>query len=180
MLFRPKANATLADVVRGFREEFSTNPKVAAKGTRDLTRDAVFYGLAQVSRTTPAAVTRRLTRGSYYLVDLGRYPAVPLHPTTLTVRRCGCADHRPPAFSATVSLTTADRFVTPGTLPAKGTIRVRNFSDTLHFVALMRVKAGTTDTQVQQYFDSGAQGPPPFAERGPGVGPPSTRHRERR
>ena len=170
VLFRPKAHATLADVVRGFREEFSTNPEVAAKGTRDLTRDAVFYGLAQVSRTTPATVTRRLTRGSYYLVDLGRYPAVPLHPTALTVRRCGCAHHRPPAFSATVSLTSADRFVTPGTLPARGTIRVSNLTDTVHFMGLMRVKKGTTDAQVQQYFGSGAQGPPPFAEKGPGVG----------
>ena len=71
----PKAGATLADVVQGFQEEFSTNPKVAAKGTRDLTRDAWFFGLAQVSRTTPATVTRRLRRGSYYLLDLGRYPA---------------------------------------------------------------------------------------------------------
>ena len=120
VLFRPKATPPWPTWCGASGEEFSTNPKVAAKGTRDLTRDAVFYGLAQVSRTTPATVTRRLTRGSYYLVDLGRYPAVPLHPTALTVRRCGCAHHRPPAFSATVSLTSADRFVTPGTLPARG------------------------------------------------------------
>ena len=82
----------------------------------------------------------------------------------------GATHHRPPAYSATVKVTSSDRFVTPGTLAAKGTVRVRNASDTLHFMALMRVKKGTTAAQVQTYFDSGAQGPPPFAQTGPGVG----------
>ena len=159
VLFRPKANATLADVVLGFREEFSTNPKVAAKGTRDLTRDATFFGLALVSRTTPATVTRRLTRGSYYLIDLGNYPAVPLHATALTVRRSGSPHHRPPAYSATVTLTSADRYVTPGTLPARGTVRVRNLSDTLHFMDLMRVKKGTTDAAGPAVLRLGRPGP---------------------
>jgi hypothetical protein len=63
-----------------------------------------------------------------------------------------------------------DRYVTPATLPAGGTVRVSNVSDTPHFMQLMRVRKGTTDGQVQKYFDSGAQGPPPFAEKGPGVG----------
>ena len=90
--------------------------------------------------------------------------------TRLTARWAGATHHRPPAYSATVKLTSSDRFVTPGTLAAKGTVRVRNVSDTLHFMALMRVKKGTTDAQVQKYFASGAQGPPPFAQPGPGVG----------
>jgi hypothetical protein len=170
VLFRPKAHATLANVLNGFKEEFSTNPKVSAKGTRDLTRDAWFSGLAQVEKSSPATVTQYLKTGSYYLFDLSRYPAVPLHVTRLTVRWAGATHHRPPAYSATVKLTSSDRFATPGTLAAKGTVRVRNVSDTLHFMALMRVKKGTTDAQVQKYFDSGAQGPPPFAQTGPGVG----------
>jgi hypothetical protein len=170
VLFRPKAHATVSNVLSGFKEEFSTDPKVSAKGTRDLTRDAWFAGLALVGRNSPATVTQYLKTGSYYLIDLGSYPAVALHVTTLTVRWAGATHHRPPAYSATVRLTSSDRFVTPGTLAAKGTVRVRNTSDTLHFMALMRVKKGTTDAQVQKYFDSGAQGPPPFAQKGPGVG----------
>jgi hypothetical protein len=63
-----------------------------------------------------------------------------------------------------------DRYVTPATLPAGGTVRVSNVSDTPHFMQLMRVRKGTTDSQVQKYLDSGAQGPPPLAEKGPGVG----------
>jgi hypothetical protein len=170
VLFRPKAHATLANVLNGFKEEFSTNPKVSAKGTRDLTRDAWFSGLAQVERSSPATVTQYMKRGSYYLLDLARYPAVALHVTRLDVRWAGATHHRPPAYSATVQLTSSDRFETPGTLAAKGTVRVRNVSDTLHFMALMRVRTGTTDAQVQKYFDSGTQGPPPFAQKGPGVG----------
>ena len=170
VLLQPKAHATLANVLTGFKEEFSTDPKVSAKGTRDLNRDARFCGLAQVERSSPATVTQYLKKGSYYLFDLSRYPAVALHVTRLTVRWAGATHHRPPAYSATVKLTSSDRFVTPGTLVAKGTVRVRNVSDTVHFMALMRVKKGTTAAQVQTYFDSGAQGPPPFAQAGPGVG----------
>jgi len=170
VLFRPKSHATVANVLNGFKEEFSTNPKVSAKGTRDLTRDAWFSGLALVGKTSPATVKQYLKQGSYYAIDLSRYPTVALRPTRLTVRSAGATHHRPPAYSATVTLTTSDRFVTPGTLAAKGTVRVRNTSDTLHFMELMRVSKGTTDAQVQKYFDSGAQGPPPFAQKGPGVG----------
>ena len=170
VLFRPRSHATVATVLNGFKEEFSTNPTVSAKGTRDLTRDAWFAGLALVGKDSPATVTQYLKTGSYYVIDLGRYPAVALHVTALTVRWAGATHHRPPAYGATVRLTSSDRFVTPATLAAKGTVRVRNTSDTLHFMALMRVKKGTTDAQVQKYFDSGAQGPPPFAQQGPSVG----------
>src|SRR3954465_5936332 len=49
-------------------------------------------------------------------------------------------------------------------------MRGRRVSGPLHFMALMRVRTGTLDSQVQKYFDSGTQGPPPFAQKGPGVG----------
>ena len=66
-----------------------------------------------------------------------------------------------------VSATSADRFIAPRYWPHEGTYTFRNTSDTLHFMALQPVKDGTTDAQVQAYFDSGVQNPPPFAKMGP-------------
>lgn len=92
--------------------------------------------------------------------------------TTLTVQRHGgyrpAAVHR--AASATVKMTSTDRFKVRGSMPARCTIRVVNASDTLHFVSFQRVRKGTTDRQVQQYFASGNQAPPPWAVQGPEMG----------
>jgi hypothetical protein len=67
-------------------------------------------------------------------------------------------------------MTSADTFVSPRRLPARGTVTVKNVSDTLHFMSMGRVKKGTTDKMVQEYFDSGVQEDPPFLEEGPSVG----------
>lgn len=66
-LFRVKHGHTLAQVLAAFKEEF--NPKTGAKGTRDLRRDAVFRGLADIQGTAEA-VTEHLGAGTYYAVDL--------------------------------------------------------------------------------------------------------------
>ena len=66
--------------------------------------------------------------------------------------------------------TSSDRFVTARDWPHQGTYTFKNMSDTLHFMTFQRVKKGTTDAQVQRYFDSGSQNPPPFALNGPSAG----------
>ena len=170
-LFRPKARVTVARVMSDLREEFSQNPRTAAKGTRDLVRDATFYGLADVGKGTPAAVTVFLQEGTYYLMDLGAPPAGAPRLTTLRVRESELWRRQAvPRYSATVSLTSSDRFLAPRTLPAHGTVLVRNISDTIHFMEMTPVKRGTTDAQIQRFFDSHSQGQPPFAVNGPSVG----------
>lgn len=170
-MFQPKAHVTVARLMSDLQEEFNQDPRVAAKGTRDLTRDGRFFGLADVSKGTPATVTEFLQEGTYYLMDLGAPPAGPPALTTLRVRESEVWRHQtPPHFRAIVSLTSADRFIAPRTLPARGTILVRNVSDTLHFMEIQPVKKGTTDKQIQAYFDSGADGPPAFALDGPNIG----------
>ena len=47
-LFQPKHGVTLARVFADLREEFSSTPATAAKGTRDLVRDVSLFGLADV------------------------------------------------------------------------------------------------------------------------------------
>ena len=172
-LFRPKPGHTLNEVLGDLGEEFSQTPATAAKGTRDLVHDTLIYGLADVSSARGAFVTRNLRAGTYYLMDLGTPPSSgPPATTKLMVKPH--SGYRSAVLrrhtSATVKLTSADRFKVRGTMPAHGTIRVANVSDTLHFVSFQRVKPGTTDRQVQQYFNSGSQAAPPFALRSPEMG----------
>lgn len=175
LLIRPRAGVSLSRVFAEFRDEFSTNPRTAARGTRELVRDVRFYGLAQVIKDHPVTVTEHLTSGTYYLMDLDQATIVRrnLPVTVLTVRGSGGTGTS--TRGPVVRMTSADRFVTPGTLPARGTITVRNTSDTVHFMALQPVKKGTTDRQIQRFFDSGSHATPPFFVRGPtaGMGPQS-------
>jgi len=173
ILFRPAANVTLAQVAADFQEVFSQDPATAAKGTRDLTRDVRFYGLAFVVPGTPATVTESLGAGTYYLMDLVGYTGSGGLPDLTTLRVRGSDAGRGSdsgAQGTTIRMTSQDRFVGPRVLPARGTVTVRNVSDTLHFMLALPVKDGTTDADVQAYFDSGSESEPPFARQGPSVG----------
>jgi hypothetical protein len=87
---------------------------------------------------------------------------------TLRVRGPAHARRRPRTDElATVLMTSADRCVSPATLPARGHIRVRNVSDTLHFLSLLPVKPGTTDADVQTFLD-GSSSVSPLID-GPGA-----------
>jgi hypothetical protein len=171
-LFRPKPGHTLNEAFGDLNEEFSQDPQTAAKGTRDLVTDTLVYGLADVSPARKALITRTMRPGTYYLMDLGNTPSGPPATTTLTVQAHSGyqAASLPRQARATIKMTSADRFKVRGRLPAHGTIRVRNTSDTLHFVNIQRVKRGTTDQQVQQYFTSGSQAAPPWALDSPQMG----------
>ena len=51
----------------------------------------------------------------------------------------------------------ADRFIAPRYWPHRGTYLFHNVADTIHFMAIVPVKAGTTDQQNQAFFNSGSQ-----------------------
>jgi hypothetical protein len=70
---------------------------------------------------------------------------------------------------ATVKLTSDDRFDGPDVLPAAGSITVRNVSDTIHFMDVSPVKPGTTDDDIQRFFQSDNRDQPPFALDGPSI-----------
>jgi hypothetical protein len=170
-LFKLRNGATLTRLLADFRDEFTGYPSIAARGTRELVRDASFHGLADVVQGFPMSVTENLTAGTYYLMDAGTAPPTLSSFTRFTVRPAYASAVRPALTSQfTVQLTSADRFVAPRNWAHKGTVTVANVSDTIHFMNLVPVKAGTTDKQVQAYFDSGVQTPPPFALQGPSGG----------
>jgi hypothetical protein len=168
-LFQPKAGKTVNRILHDLFDEFGSDP---ADGTRELTADGTFHGLADVLVGHSAVVTENLTPGKYYLIDIANPPSGPPPVTTLTVlpAKANIEQDSDLVSQTTVMATSADRFVAPRNWPHQGTYTFHNTSDTLHFMSLSPVKTGTTDQQVQNYFDSGSQNPPPFLKAGPSIG----------
>jgi hypothetical protein len=168
-LFQPKAGKTVSRILHDLFDEFGSDP---ADGTRELTADGIFKGLADVVVGTPATVTENLSPGKYYLIDIANPPSGPPPVTTLTVlpAKANIEQDSDLHSQTSVSATSADRFIAPRYWPHEGTYTFHNVSDTLHFMQLQPVKNGTTDAQIQAYFDSHSQNPPPFLKAGPSIG----------
>jgi hypothetical protein len=180
-LFRLLGKATVNTFKADLANEFSSDLPTAAKGTRELNRDISATGLADVQKGYPASVRVDLRPGTYYLMDLGSFfgpmgPSGPPNPalTKFVVRDTGHDSsgwRNSSAWSTpTIWLTSADRFIGPSHLPAKGSVTFRNVADTIHVAQFSPVKKGTTDAQIQAYYDSGVMTPPPFALDGPTFG----------
>lgn len=172
ILFGLRNGATTAGVAADLRDEFSRTPATAARGTRELVRDIDAFGLADIVHRGPGVfVTANLLPGRYYLTDLGNFtgsgsPAF----TPLTVTPGG---KRGPLNGGTVGVTatSADRFTAPSHWAASGTYIFANKDpNSVHFMVIQPVKTGTTDAQVQAYYDSHSQAPPPYARNGESIG----------
>lgn len=162
-------STTLGKVLNDISTDIAGGP-AGAKATVRLTKEAHFVGGADVAPGQQLTYTTvGLPRGHYYAID----------PTHASPRRAPAVlssfsvsgDSRrsdDPDSRVAVYANSNDRFVPSSTtLPAKGTVLFRNISDTIHFLLLIPVKTGTTDAQIQRYFDSGSQQPPPFLKAGP-------------
>jgi hypothetical protein len=162
VLFRLKAGATLTRVAADWRDEFSRTPAVAAPGSRAIVRDIDAIGLADVSGGATATVTANLSAGTYYLTDLGDLPSVGALPIFTPLKVTAGAAASPLHGQFSVQATAADRFAAPSTWPHSGTYLFTNTAiDTLHIMDLQRVTPGTTDAQIQAYFDSNGRGHAP-------------------
>lgn len=169
-LFRLNPGVTLVQARKDFRDEFSSNPATAAKGTRELTRDVSFYGLADVVPGHPETVTVNLTRGTYHIWDLAQAAAGGPLPGQVTLHvTCRVPGHSL-SGSVQVAATSADRFIAPAAWPHRGTYLFHNVADTIHFMAIIPVKPGTTDKEIQAFFNSHSPAAPPFFAPGPSGG----------
>lgn len=200
VMITPAPGKTLDDVKTALHDEVTHDGPTAAKGTQELVANARIFGLAGVVKGTPVIVTEQVPAGTYYLFDLGPVFAGQ-QPDFTTLQVSGPGDdhpgsifpvprpgvsfplsppvlHRrpfPPPFSsphhATVQLTSEDSFESPDVLPKTGTITVRNVSDTIHFMLVTPVKKGTTDEEIQNFFNTstGPDDQPAFATDGPSI-----------
>jgi len=170
-LFRLKAGKDLGDVTRSLHEEFSQNPATAAKGTRDILATAIVRGLADlVPASSPETVTEFLSPGTYWLMDIANLPprGAPQF-TRLVVKPAIRHIEQDSDLRSQVHVTTVDEHfgVSTTNWPHAGTYTFSNNADAIHFMQLQPVKPGTTDRDVQRFFDSILNGknnvPPPFA-----------------
>jgi len=162
-MFKLVPPATLATLSADLKDMFSSDLPTAARGSRNVARDARFYGLVEVSAGRRASLKQKLSAGTYYLTDnfdlLGGSP----HLVTLTVKGSSPRhDGQEPGDHPEVSMTQDNRFDVPRYLPAKATISVRNRSDSVHMMKMWRVEDGTTDKTVKAWLDGGGQGDPGF------------------
>ena len=124
-------------------------------------RHVVGRGGLDVSKGKTATMTVTLAPGTYYLADDSG--GLPTHFRQLTVLPRSCA-WESTRTSATVTMQENLRFGGDTTLPATGSILVKNTStsfDHLHFLALQHVRKGTTRADVLKSFKSQSQ--PTFA-----------------
>lgn len=168
-LFRLKEGKTLADVTRALHEEFSSNPQMAAKGTRDIVATAVVRGLADVVPGNPEVVTEFLAPGRYWLMDLANVPVsgAPQF-TPLWVRPATGDIEQDSDLRSQVRVSTVDEhFLAPATWPHAGTYTFTNNADVIHLMDIERVKPWVKDEDVQDFFNAILQGknnvPVPFA-----------------
>lgn len=169
-LFRPVPGVSLNRLLRDAKDEFSSTASVAARGTRELNRDGLFYGLALVVPGHPETVTENLRPGTYWMGDIGNTIGAgkPVRLTRITVLGGGRSGFL--RADVLVRATSADRFSAPRSWPHRGSYLFANVADTIHFMEIQPVRNGTTDAQVQAYFNSHSQSPPPFAKPGPSGG----------
>jgi len=154
---------SMAKVIRDIQAQEGMG---AAASTRALTREThLFGGTGLQAPGQSAQVTETLYSGTYYLLDIA---AVFAHKTPTVKALHVYGSPAPRAFPSTaglISLTSADRFVSPRHLPA-GNLLIRNVADTLHFVIFAPVRTGTTDSDITNLFN-GTSHDAPFT--GPGV-----------
>lgn len=193
-VFAPKPGSSVAEVLASLEVQLDggdpDSGAAAAESTRELTRNAEWFGGVDVTRDQPASFTVRLDGGTYYLIDIetGFGPE-----NTIDVVRelkvTGDGSGKRPDADARVDMRgTGDddaghddghdhdghdddghdaaghghEFEAPESMPARGVVEVRNQDGVIHFMSLSPVQPGTTREDIQAFIDSGFQGPDPF------------------
>jgi hypothetical protein len=147
----------------------NSRTRSAATAMRRVFAGTDFLGGADVFPGTPASFTVDLEPGTYYLGEMSGRP---------TFRRITVTGSKPatPSAAHVPVLTAYDHgfHVNQATLPAKGTITIRNIGRQIHRLNLLPVKPGTTRAQLGAYLrKTGGRpdgAPPSFAGRGPQLG----------
>ncbi|MFJ9584800.1 hypothetical protein [Streptomyces acidicola] len=167
------------EVARTTAQVTSTDPDVAIPAVNKLYRDVEFNGGASVQPGHPVSVTVNLAPGTYQVVESpaswtsGR-PAYYAH--TLEVSGDPLRV-RPPAYDAPLLAVTREgkpAFTAPRRVRSGVTFFVANLTPTPQETIFRPVEPGTTDAEIQAYYDADAAGeeyPSPFTGRVGGMLP---------
>ncbi len=177
-IFRPHPGVGPDQVLHDFAQAVSHDPATSAAGIRAARADAEALGGALVTPQVPVTVSEDITPGTVYLVDFSEILAHPeVTPPVKALELCGDEGGRLPRFPHGIVIqqetAAGPRFQTEDVRDADGDFLVHNSAPELHEMQLQPVAPGTTDDQVQAFFDSLVQGnpiAPPFTGQPVGLG----------
>ncbi|MFE0463687.1 hypothetical protein ACFW1A_30990 [Kitasatospora sp. NPDC058965] len=178
-ILRPHEGVSIDQVFADLAKAVNqTDPATAAAGITAVRGESDALGGQLVTPAVPEEQTERIGDGTLYLLDFTAFLADPAHPVFRTLQLCGDNGRELAAFPQSIVLQheTSDgpRFDAQNLDTANAPILVHNEADELHEMQIQPVAPGTTDADVQAFFDALANGqnpgPPPFTGPPSGVG----------
>jgi hypothetical protein len=178
-ILRPHEGVSIDQVFADLTKAISqTDPATAAAGITAVRDEADALGGQLVTPTVPEEQTERVGEGTLYLLDFTAFLADPAHPVFRTLELCGDSGRTLAPFPQSIVLqhetSAGPRFDAQNLDTADAPILVHNEADELHEMQIQPVKPGTTDADIQAFFDALAAGqnpgPPPFTGPASGVG----------
>ncbi|MGW2858506.1 hypothetical protein [Streptomyces sp. NPDC001205] len=182
-LLRPHDGVPLRTVFDDLAKAVSHTPAVSAQGVSALRGEADAAGGALVTPEVPETFTTRIEPGRLALLDFTAFLKDPAHPVFrvlwLDGGRHGDLRDVDGAVVTTRETPAGPRFDVRALHKAGEPILVHNAADELHEMQLQPVAPGTTDAEIQAYFDrvaAGNPGPAPFTGPALGIGAVSPGH----
>lgn len=166
-VFRLRPGVTLQKLQDDLVAAGSTN---SGAFTTAVSRDTTLVGGTFVAPGATGTFADDLVPGTYYVANVQRAPSTLTSDAQVLVVHDTAPVGHAPATGGTVVMKDM-RFLPSRSLPAAGTIKVKssaaNDADDIHFLLLLPVQDGTTDSDIQAFFDSGSHSEPPFLRDGP-------------
>ncbi|MCC9305665.1 hypothetical protein LN042_00830 [Kitasatospora sp. RB6PN24] len=175
-IFRPHAGVSMDQVLKDLANAVSQDPPTAAAGVTAVNNEAEALGGGLATPDVPMIVSEDIDPGPIYLLDFTAFFAHPNTPPPVKeIDLCEDKGFHIPHFPHEIVIQkdtpAGPRFQTENVDSASGAIFVHNGSPELHEMQMLPVVPGTTDEQIQAYFDAIAAGQtPPSPFTGPAVG----------
>jgi hypothetical protein len=131
------------------------------KGLRHFERNVTLLGGATSKPGSPATVWVDLAAGTYWALDIRNDKASAFVPFTVSGTDTGATMPSGPKLKAVQSTKWARK---PASIPKKGLLTFKNFSDSNHFIVMAEMKPGKTIKDLRAWVRSameGEEGRPP-------------------
>ncbi|MFE9425409.1 hypothetical protein ACFYNO_20830 [Kitasatospora sp. NPDC006697] len=165
-ILRPHAGTTIDQVLVDLAGAVSQDPATAAAAITKVRDEAEALGGGLARPDVPAILSEDISAGPIYLLDFTSFLAHPDSPPPVKkIELCEDAGYHLPHFPHEIVIqhdtAAGPRFQAEDVDDANGGIFVHNASPELHEMEIQPVAPGTTDAQVQAYFDAILGGTPP-------------------
>jgi hypothetical protein len=132
------------------------------KAIKRFERNITLLGGGTSKPDSPASVWVDLAVGTYWALDVNNGKASAFVPFTVSGADTGATMPNGPKLKAVKSTTWARK---PASIPKKGLLTFKNFSDSNHFIVMAQMKPGKTIKDLRAWVRAamkGEEGPPPM------------------